>query len=75
MIQVSLIGFAIGGAFLSLLYFDVPFYLMAAMVATRIIVENELKEKATLATPVKSTGSSHQLGKPNPLQPITKDSG
>lgn len=75
MIQVSLIGFAVGGAFLSLLYFDVVYYLMAAMVATRIIVENELKEKATLAIPVKSTGSSHQLGKPNPLQPITKDSG
>src|SRR6185312_16331214 len=38
MIQVSLIGFAVGGAFLSLLYFDVPYYLMAAMVATRILV-------------------------------------
>jgi len=75
MIQVSLIGFVTGGAFLSLLYFDVVYYLMAAMVATRIVVENELKEKATLSIPVKSTGSSHQLGKTNPLQPITKDSG
>lgn len=43
MSQVSIIGFAVGGAFLSLLYFDVPYYLMAAVVATRIIVEKELK--------------------------------
>jgi putative inorganic carbon (HCO3(-)) transporter len=44
MSQVSIIGFAVGGAFLSLLYFDVPYYLMAAVVATRIIVEKELKD-------------------------------
>ena len=75
MIQVSLIGFAIGGAFLSLLYFDVPYYLMIAMVATRRTVEKELKEKAALAIPVKRTNSSPQLGKPEPLRPITRDSG
>jgi len=75
MIQVSLIGFAVGGAFLSLLYFDVPYYLLIAMVAVRSIVEKELEEKAALAIPVKSTDSSLQLGKPKPLQPITRDSG
>jgi probable O-glycosylation ligase (exosortase A-associated) len=48
MIQVSLLGFAVGGAFLSLAYFDVPYYLMGAMVATRILVEKELKAKAAL---------------------------
>jgi putative inorganic carbon (HCO3(-)) transporter len=41
MIQVSLLGFLVGGAFLSLAYFDVPYYLMAAVVATRAIVERE----------------------------------
>ena len=41
MVQVSLLGFAVGGAFLSLTYFDVPYYLMAAMVATQLIVERE----------------------------------
>lgn len=45
MIQVSLIGFYVGGTFLSLLYFDVPYYLMAATVVTRVLVEKELKEK------------------------------
>jgi probable O-glycosylation ligase (exosortase A-associated) len=29
MVQVSLIGFAVGGAFLSLAYFDVPYYFVA----------------------------------------------
>ncbi|QGZ37809.1 putative O-glycosylation ligase (exosortase A-associated) [Pseudoduganella flava] len=39
MIQASLIGFAVGGAFLSLLYWDVPYYLMAAIMATRAAVQ------------------------------------
>jgi len=47
MIQTSLIGFFVGGAFLSLAYFDVPYYFMIALVATRIIVE-----KALLAGPL-----------------------
>lgn len=46
MIQVSLLGFAVGGAFLSLAYFDVPYYLMAAVVAARVIIEREVKERA-----------------------------
>ncbi len=45
MIQVSLLGFAVGGAFLSLVYFDVPYYLMAAMVALRGLIERQLAEK------------------------------
>jgi putative inorganic carbon (hco3(-)) transporter len=45
MIQVSLVGFAVGGTFLSLLYFDVPYYLMGAIVVVRILVEKELREK------------------------------
>ncbi len=46
MIQVSLLGFMVGGAFLSLLYFDVPYYLMAALVAVRLLVEKELAQRA-----------------------------
>ena len=41
MLQVSLVGFAVGGAFLSLAYFDVPYMIMAAMVATRILVARQ----------------------------------
>lgn len=43
MLQVSQIAYATGGAFLSLVYFDLPYYVLAAMVLTRVIVEKELK--------------------------------
>jgi putative inorganic carbon (HCO3(-)) transporter len=46
MIQVSLLGFAVGGAFLSLAYYDVPYYLMALVVCTGYLVENTLKAEA-----------------------------
>jgi len=46
MIQVSLLGFAVGGAFLSLVYYDVPYYLMALVVSTGYLVENTLKAEA-----------------------------
>ncbi|MES2263022.1 MAG: putative O-glycosylation ligase, exosortase A system-associated [Pseudomonadota bacterium] len=49
MIQVSMIGFATGGAFLSLLYYDVPYYLIGLMVSTGAIVEKTLKEEAAEA--------------------------
>ena len=76
MIQVSLVGFSVGGAFLSLLYFDVPYYLMSAMVVTRVLVEKELKRKALLAGQ-KGAGTSRQHGQLNPVQaqPITQDAG
>jgi putative inorganic carbon (HCO3(-)) transporter len=48
MIQASMIGFAVGGAFLSLLYYDVPYFLMAAIVATRILVEREMQGAGAL---------------------------
>ena len=44
MIQVSLVGYAVGGAFLNLAYFDVPYYLLVAVVLTRLQVEKRLYE-------------------------------
>ena len=41
MTQVSLLGFMVGGAFLGLLHFDFPYYLMALVV----MVDAALKEK------------------------------
>jgi putative inorganic carbon (HCO3(-)) transporter len=58
MIQVSLIGFAVGGAFLSLLYFDVPYYLMVAMVVTRVLITRELKDRGAPAAFAMPTASS-----------------
>lgn len=46
MIQVSFVGYAVGGAFLSLAYFDLPYYMMAALVLLRVNVEKELKSDA-----------------------------
>jgi hypothetical protein len=46
MMQVSLVGYAVGGAFISLINFDVPYYLIAVLVATLAIVEKQLKDEA-----------------------------
>ena len=43
MMQVTLLGFAAGGAFLSLVNFDVPYYLVMVMVVTKTLVERELR--------------------------------
>ncbi|WP_426116193.1 putative O-glycosylation ligase, exosortase A system-associated [Massilia sp. PWRC2] len=60
MCQVSLLGFAVGGAFLSLAYFDVPYYVMAALVAARVLVEKELKLRLASKQTVQKP-SSHPL--------------
>jgi probable O-glycosylation ligase (exosortase A-associated) len=41
MTQVTLVGFAVGGAFLSLVNFDVPYYLVAAILASNALVRRE----------------------------------
>ncbi len=43
MTQVSLVGYFVGGAFLSLAYYDVPYNLLVALVLTRVLVEKEIK--------------------------------
>lgn len=40
-VQVSLVGFAVGGAFLNLAYWDMPYYLYAAVEVTRYAVARE----------------------------------
>ena len=44
MTQVSLVGFAVGGAFLSLSYFDLPYNLMVMVVLARVCVEKQLTQ-------------------------------
>ena len=43
MAQVSLVGYFVGGAFLSLAYFDLPYDLMVVMVLLKVLVRDELK--------------------------------
>lgn len=43
MSQVSLVGYATGGAFLSLSYYDFPYYVASMLIITRLIVARELQ--------------------------------
>ena len=52
MIQVSLVGYFVGGAFLSLAYYDVPYYLVVALVLTRKHVEQAIIAGEAAAGPV-----------------------
>lgn len=61
MAKVSLIAFAVGGAFLSLAYWDMPFYLMVILLCTHRLVCNS----NFLATPVKMDGSPTPRAAPN----------
>ena len=48
MAQVSIVGYAVGGAFLSLSYFDLPYYIVAVLVVVREVVRKELASKAKM---------------------------
>ena len=65
MSKVSVIGFAVGGAFLSLLYFDVPYYLMSAIVVTRLIVSSELNSACRRGPAWGSTPAGSLINRPD----------
>jgi hypothetical protein len=44
MVQVSLAGYAVGGAFVGLAYFDLPYHLMAVVVICDVITKQEQRE-------------------------------
>jgi hypothetical protein len=56
MIQVSLVGYFIGGSFLGLAYWDFPFVLVALVVLTKAVTTAELKAPAGAATPALASG-------------------
>lgn len=51
MCQVALAGYAVGGAFLNLAYFDLPYNIMAMVVLTRVWVENQRWKSEPLESP------------------------
>jgi putative inorganic carbon (HCO3(-)) transporter len=61
MMQVALIGFAVGGAFLSLVNFDVPYYLVAMMVATVALVQRQVRAARAATPPVGLPSSTKAL--------------
>jgi putative inorganic carbon (hco3(-)) transporter len=52
LVQVAFIGYFVGGAFLSLAYYDVPYYLVVALVLTRRLVEQAIVAGEAAAAPV-----------------------
>ena len=50
MLQVSFVGYGVGGAFLGLAYFDLPYHLMAMVVLLGVIVDRELAGESSPAT-------------------------
>lgn len=51
MIEISLVGFAAGGAFLNLAYFDGPYYLMVALVVVRYKLMENIPKSLTSQKP------------------------
>ena len=61
MIQVSLVGFAVGGAFLGLAYFDLPYSLMAIIALTNACVDRALAGQALARS---GAGAAVPAGRP-----------
>lgn len=60
MCQVSLVGYLVGGAFLSLAYYDYPYYLMAALVITQKILRAQrvpAARKSPVTTALHTSGT------------------
>jgi probable O-glycosylation ligase (exosortase A-associated) len=66
MCQVSLIGYAVGGAFLGLAYFDLPYVIMALIVVAGAHVERtiEAEQLATAAPPLQTLDTAPALAIP-----------
>lgn len=64
--QVALVAYAVGGAFLSLSYFDLPYNIMVMIVLTRIWVE----KKGWLTEPVNAPGWKTFPGLATPSKPV-----
>ena len=64
MVQVSLIGYAVSGAFLGLAYFDLVYHLIVIVVLTRSCVEQALRAPAPTPTPMPApTPATHAVGR------------
>jgi hypothetical protein len=61
MVQVSLIGYLVGGTFLSLAYFDLPYNLLVLVVLTRRWVEHYRAGKNFDAPPIPLRSSQQKI--------------
>jgi O-antigen ligase len=65
MCQTSIVGYAVGAAFLSLMLFDVPYYILGFIV----LVQATIKEKERDKTLKPSSASPHSLPQGPDVQP------
>lgn len=56
MCKVSLVGYASGGAFLGLAFFDLPYHVATFVLLTHVLVANEVKKKAAEEKTIGQTG-------------------
>jgi len=69
MVQVSFIGYWVGGAFLSLAYWDFPYLLVAMLVLTHVVVQRSLSQQPT---DPKRSAAITQLGLGKPMAPLSR---
>lgn len=67
MVQVSLVGYAVGGAFLDLAFWDLPYYLFAAVAGTCYAVRQQMAANP-LPAPL-AGGAGHALPAPPLVRP------
>jgi probable O-glycosylation ligase (exosortase A-associated) len=66
MLQVALVGYASGGAFLGLAYFDLPYHLVALVALTQAVVRRELREREAATASTAGAASGGRM-RPDPL--------
>jgi putative inorganic carbon (hco3(-)) transporter len=71
MIQVSLVGYAVGGAFLSLAYFDVPYLLVAFVVLLKIVVQESSRDEVVASKQITPAASKFSFGPRKKSEPAT----
>ena len=59
MVQVSIAGFAVGGAFLTLVHFDLPYYIIGVVVLVDATLRECYKSNLTTSSPAMPIAPSH----------------
>lgn len=73
MCQVALVGYAAGGAFLSLTYFDLPYYIVLILVVLEVHVKKQLADITSTnssQTPAVAKLKTHSAGKSPPSSTV-----
>jgi hypothetical protein len=70
MMQASLVGYAIGGAFINIAFWDLPYYLYAAIVVTQYVVQRQISTADSVAVqPRRAERIAHVASSPTPRRP------